>query len=154
MGKICLAEEDCSYINSHHPAKGKRKLSDMLHLQSTRICKSTTYHLPPLEDSILKMCREDEARVPSFWTVAALDVELLRWRSLFPSIAMDHFSLDTRSQKLIELGEAGFYASSSQRPQPLCLFLFALNLQSFLVTLEFGLYQEASSAIQLCELGD
>ena len=31
---------------------------------------------------------------------------------------------------------------------------FALNLQSFLVTLEFGLYQEASSAIQLCELGD
>ena len=67
---------------------------------------------------------------------------------------MDHFSLDTRSQKLLELGEAGFYASSSQRPKPLHLFLFALNLQSFPETLEFGLYQKASLAIQLCESGD
>ena len=66
---------------------------------------------------------------------------------------MDHLFLDTRSQKLLELGEAGFYASSSQRPKPLHLFLFALNLQSFPVILEFGLYQEASSAIQLCESG-
>ena len=67
---------------------------------------------------------------------------------------MDHLLLDTRSQKLLEPGEAGFHASSSQRPQPLHLFLSALNLQSFPVILEFGLYQEASSATQLCELGD
>jgi len=26
MSKICLAEEDCSYIHSHHPAKGKKKV--------------------------------------------------------------------------------------------------------------------------------
>ena len=84
------------------------------------------------------MCREDEARVPSSRTVAALDVELLRWRSLFPSIAMDHFSLDTRSQKLLELGEAGFYASSSQRPQPLKLADFASTLQLTLANLESG----------------
>ena len=62
---------------------------------------------------------------------------------------MDHFFLDTQSQKLLEPGEARFYASSSQRPQPLHLSLFSLNLQSFPVTLESGLYQEASSAIQL-----
>ena len=89
--------------------------------------------------------------VPSSRKVAALDEELLRWRFLFLSIAMDHLFLDTQSQKLLEPGEAGFYTSSNQRPQPLHLVLFTLNLQSIPVILEFGSYQEASSAIQLYE---
>ena len=59
------------------------------------------------------------------------------------------FSPDIRNQKLLELGEAEFYASSSQKPQPLHLFLFASDLQSFLEVLEFDSYQDASSAIQL-----
>ena len=88
-------------------------------IKSTRICKSTTYHLPPLEDLILRMCWEGEEHVPPSRKVAAVDVELLCWRSLFPSTAMDHFFLDTQSQNLHELWEAGFYTSSSQRPQPL-----------------------------------
>ena len=67
---------------------------------------------------------------------------------------MDHVLLDTQSQNVLDPGEAGFYTLSSQRPQSLHLFLFALNLQSFPVTLEFGLYQKASLAIQLCESGD
>ena len=81
--------------------------------------KSTTSHIPLLEDSKLRMYRAYEVHAPPSQRVVALGAELLHWRSLYLSIMMDHLSLDTQSQNLHELGEAGFYASSSQRLQPL-----------------------------------
>ena len=78
---------------------------------------------------MLKTYRVGEVHVPPSQIVAALDAELLHWRSLYLITAMDHLSLDTQSQRLHELGEAGFYASSNQMLQPLRLSDFASDLQ-------------------------
>ena len=84
------------------------------------------------------MFRVGEAHDPPSRTVVVLDAELLRWRSLFSNNVMDHFFLDTQSQNLLEPGEAGFYVSSSQRPQPLRLSDSASTLQLIPATLESG----------------
>ena len=78
---------------------------------------------------MLKMYRVGEVHVPPSQIVAALDAELLCWRSICPSTATDHLLLDTQSQRLHELGEAEFYALSNQRLQPLLLSDFASDLQ-------------------------
>ena len=86
----------------------------------------------------MRMYRGGEVHAPPSRRVVALDAELLHWRSLYLITAMDHLSLDTQSQKLLELGEAGLYASSSQRLQPLQLSDFTSVLQLILANMEFG----------------
>ena len=86
----------------------------------------------------MRMYRGGEVHAPPSRRVVALDAELLHWRSLYLSTATVHLSLDTQSQKSLEPGEAGFYASSSQRPQPLKLADFASTLQLTLANLESG----------------
>ena len=78
---------------------------------------------------MLKMYQVGEEHAPPSQIVAIPDTELHRWRSPCPSTATDYLLLDTRSQKLLELGEAGFYASSSHRLQPFWLSDFASDLQ-------------------------
>ena len=68
---------------------------------------------------MLKTYRVGEVHVPPSQIVAALDADLLHWRSLCPSTATDHLLLDTQSQKVHEPGEARFYTSSNQMLQPL-----------------------------------
>ena len=84
------------------------------------------------------MYRGGEVHAPPSRRVVALDAELLHWRSLYLITAMDHLSLDTQSQNLLKLGEAGFDASSSQRPQPLQLADFGSTLQLTLANMESG----------------
>ena len=78
---------------------------------------------------MLKMYRVGEAHVPPSRIVAVPDVELLHWRSPCSNTAMDRLFIDTQSQRLHELGEAGFYASSNKMLQPLRLSDFASDLQ-------------------------
>ena len=86
----------------------------------------------------MRLYRGGEVHAPLSRRVVALDTELLHWRSLYLSTAMDHLFLDTQSQKSLEPGEAGFYASSSQRLQPLQLSDFTSVLQLILANMEFG----------------
>ena len=115
--------------------------------------KSTTLYIPVSKDWTPKRYQLGEVHNLPSRVVTVLDAELLHWRSPCSSTATYHLLLDTQSQKCHELGEAGFYASSSQKPQPLHLFLSASNLQSFLVILEFGFINRLLQPLSSVNLG-